>query len=263
MPASLRTSRTARRRYPVLSATLLGAILGAGVPSARAQVANTPPPAASWSGSSGNGSGDGIGPPAPPLPLVLGIFDISVATTFSARVLNTSSTMTSTFVAGRIAPVIPVSRKLFIAFPLDASVSFYQFRGDPELLGNGGGIPWDQVRTFALGAQARYKFDDHWAAVGEVNIASAGARGAPFGETISGGATFGATYRFSRELTVGAVLTMQTRLARGLFVLPVPALEWVLPFDEGRWRLSQGPSGPGRAAQRGWGSPTRRSSSFS
>jgi hypothetical protein len=183
------------------------------------------------------------------LPLVLAAFDVSGATTFPAQVLTTSSTMTSTFITGRIAPVIPVTPRLFLAFPIDGGVSFYQFQGDPQLIANGR-IPWDQVRTYALGAQGRYKFDDHWAAVAEVNIASAGARGAPFGETISGGATFGATYRFSKQLTVGLVLNMQTRLARGLFVLPLPAVEWVLPFDEGRWRLVAGSLrvGPGRAA---------------
>lgn len=243
--SALRTPLASTARCRTLLAALVGASLGSLVPSARAQVASVPPPPEARQ----DRNGESIGPPAPPLPLVLAAFDVSGATTFPAQVLTTSSTMTSTFITGRIAPVIPVTPRLFLAFPIDGGVSFYQFQGDPQLIANGR-IPWDQVRTYALGAQGRYKFDDHWAAVAEVNIASAGARGAPFGETISGGATFGATYRFSKQLTVGLVLTMQTRLARGLFVLPLPAVEWVLPFDEGRWRLVAGSlrAGPGRAA---------------
>ena len=185
----------------------------------------------------------------PPFPLVLGIFDLSGAHTFPAVVAGTSGSMGSTFVTGRLAPVIRVSSNLYLSLPLDGSVSFYDFRGDPGLLPSGG-VPWDQVRTYAVGLQGRYRIDEHWVLLGEINGASAGARGAPFGETLSIGGTVGARYQFGPELNVGLLLTVQTRLARGLFVLPVPAVEWVLPFDQGRWRLVAGGLriGPGRTA---------------
>jgi hypothetical protein len=184
-----------------------------------------------------------------PFPLLLGLFDLSGTSTFPATVAGTSAQMSSTFVIGRLAPVIRVSRKLYLAFPLDGSVSFYKFDGDPGLL-PGGGSPWDQVRTFAIGVQARYRVDERWVLLGEVNLASAGARGAPFGKTLSTGATFGAQLRLAPELMVGVLLTVQTRLALGIFVLPVPLLEWTLPMDAGRWRLVAGGLrvGPGRTA---------------
>jgi hypothetical protein len=191
-----------------------------------------------------------VGSPQP-FPLFLGIFDLSAVYTFPARVAGTSGSMASTFVTGRIAPVIKVSPKLYLSVPLDGSVSFYDFKNDPGLLPTPkGGVPWDQVRTFAIGLQGRYKVDDHWALLGEVNVASAGARGSAFDDTISVGGTFGARYQFSPELNVGLLLTVQTRLARSLFILPVPALEWILPFDQGRWRLVAGGLriGPGRTA---------------
>jgi len=147
--------------------------------------------------------------------------------------------MSSTFVTGRLAPVIRVNPDLYLSFPLDGSVSFYEFEGDPGLL-PGGGVPWDQVRSFAVAAQARYRVDEHWVLLGEINLASTGARGAPFEKTLSTGATFGAQYRFGPDLTLGLLLTVQTRLAQGLFVLPVPSVEWVLPFDQRRWRLVAG-----------------------
>ena len=189
-----------------------------------------------------------VGSPQP-FPLVLGIFDLSAVQTFPATVAGTSGTMGSTFLTGRVAPVIRVSSKLYLSVPLDGSVSFYDFRGDPGLL-PAGGVPWDQVRTFAVGLQARYRIDERWVLLGELNGASAGARGAPFGETLSIGATLGARYQFGPELNVGLLLTVQTRLARSLFILPVPTVEWVLPFDQGRWRLVAGGLriGPGRTA---------------
>jgi hypothetical protein len=184
-----------------------------------------------------------------PFPLVFGIFDLSGVHTFPADVAGTSGSMNSTFVTGRLAPVIKVSDRLYLSVPLDGSVSFYDFRGDPGLLPTGG-VPWDQVRTYALGLQARYRIDEHWVLLGEVNVASAGARGAAFDDTISVGGTFGARYQFGPELNLGLLLTVQTRLARSLFVLPVPTAEWILPFDRGRWRLVAGGLrvGPGRTA---------------
>lgn len=106
------------------------------------------------------------------------------------------------------------------------------------------------MRTFAIGIQARYRVDDRWVLLGEVNIASAGARGAPFDSTLSTGGTFGVQYRFGPDLTLGVLLTFQTRLARGPFVLPVPSIEGVLPVDNRRWRLVAGGLrvGPGRTA---------------
>src|SRR5262249_28731191 len=131
---------------------------------------------------------------------------------------------------------------------LDAALTFYRFSGDPLLL-PGGGIPWDQVRTYSIGVQMRYAFDEHWALLAGANIASAGAPGAPFGDTLSGGGALGVSYSFSRALTLGVAVTAQSKLSGGVFVLPFPIIDWVLPFDEGRWRLAAGALrvGPGRA----------------
>ena len=212
-------------------------------------------PPAAWSQAQPAPASSEALPPAvglpQPFPLVFGIFDLSGVRTFPATVAGTAGTMGSTFLTGRIAPVIRVNPRLYLSVPLDGSISFYDFHGDPGLLPTPtGGAPWDQVRTYALGLQGRYRVDDRWVLLGEVNVASAGARGAAFEDTLSVGATFGASYRFGPDLTVGVLLTVQTRLARSLFVLPVPTLEWVLPFDDRRWRLVAGGLriGPGRTA---------------
>jgi hypothetical protein len=94
-----------------------------------------------------------------PFPLLFGLFDLSAAYTFPAKVIGGAGRMSSTFLTGRLAPVIRLNPRLYLSFPLDGSVSFYQFEGDPGLL-PAGGSPWDQVRSFAVGAQARYRVDE-------------------------------------------------------------------------------------------------------
>ena len=112
------------------------------------------------------------------------------------------------------------------------------------------GVPWDQVRTYALGPPGRYRIDEHWVLLGEVNVASAGRARRRLRRHHQRRRHLRRQYRFSPELNLGVLLTVQTRLARSLFVLPVPTAEWVLPFDQGRWRLVAGGLriGPGRTA---------------
>jgi hypothetical protein len=176
-------------------------------------------------------------------------FDLAGGHSFDGEIKDTSgASIGSSSVYGRLALLVPVGRQLFLSFPLDAAVTFYRFGSDPLLL-PGGGPPWDQVRTYSFGVQARYAFDEHWTLLAGANLASAGARGASFGDTLSAGGTLGVSYSFSRQLTLGLLVTAQSRLSGGVFVLPFPILDWVLPFDEGRWRLSAGALrvGPGRA----------------
>jgi hypothetical protein len=180
-------------------------------------------------------------------------FDVASGGAFDGEVKGSSGSMSSSSVYGRLAVSFPVGERLTLSFPLDAAVTYYDFSGGDPLLVPGGGKPWDQVRAFSFGTQARYRFDDHWALIGGANIASAGARGASFADTLSGGGTLGFTYSFSRALTVGVILTAQSQLGGGLFVLPFPVIDWVLPFDNALWRLTAGVlrAGPGRAAGAG------------
>lgn len=187
-------------------------------------------------------------PPSAPRTSVT--FDVLGSHSFEGEVKDTSGTnLSSSSAYARIALLVPVGERLLLSFPVDAAVTFYQFTGDPQLL-PGGGKPWDQVRTFSIGTQLRYRFDQRWGLVAGANVASSGARGASFGDTLSGGGTLGVTYSFSRQLTLGVVLTAQSQLSGGLFVLPLPIIEVELPFGEGRWRFVAGALrvGPGRAA---------------
>jgi hypothetical protein len=176
------------------------------------------------------------------------VFNFGAGYTFPADVRGTSSRMTTTGVTGRVTFLFPLTDRLVLSFPLDAGVRVYNFTADPELVPEGG-TSWHTVRFFSIGAQIRYRFDEHWGFLAGVNGASAGVGGADFGKTLSGGGVLGLTYAFSPQLILGLALAAQSRPASGPFVLPFPILDWTLPFDQPHWKLVAGAvrAGPGDA----------------
>jgi hypothetical protein len=214
---------------------------------ALAQAAHPAPAGSGQAEKPSPGSAVAARPPEAPRTAVS--FDLAGGYSGEGEIQDTSgAAMGSTSVYGRIALLVPVGRALFLSFPLDAAVTFYRFRNDPLLLPEGG-TPWDQVRTYSIGVQMRYAIDQSWALLAGANLASSGARGSSFGDTLTGGGTLGFSYSFSRELTLGVLVTAQSQLSGGVFVIPFPILDWVLPFGGGRWRLAAGALrvGPGRA----------------
>ena len=176
-------------------------------------------------------------------------FDVAGAAAIDGQIQGASGAqMGSSSAYAQLAAMAPIGEHLRLRFVVDGATTFYRFSGDPFLV-PGGGIPWDQVRSSSIGVQATYVWERRWVLTVAGNVASAGVRGASFGDTLTGGGTVGFSYSFSSGLRVGLLLTAQSQLTGGLFVLPFPLVDWVLPFDHGRWRLSVGGVrvGPGRA----------------
>lgn len=146
----------------------------------------------------------------------------------------------SRWIAGTDADLsIPLNQALSLNFGAGVSRTFYDFGGENELPGNGD--PWGDVTYINLSAGLSVKLDQQWRAFGSFTALSAGEDGADFGDTWTFGGVGGATYSFSKDLTLGLALVVQERLEDDLFILPFPIIDWVLPFDEqGRWRLSVG-----------------------
>jgi len=176
-------------------------------------------------------------------------FDLAGATSIDGQIQGASGAqMGSSSAYAQLAAMAPIGGHLGVRLAVDGATTFYRFSGDPFLV-PGGGIPWDQVRSSSIGLQAMYVWERRWALILAGNVASAGVRGASFGDTLSGGGTVGFSYTFPSGLLLGVLVTAQSRLSGGIFALPFPLVDWVLPFDRGRWRLSAGGVrvGPGRA----------------
>ena len=176
-------------------------------------------------------------------------FDLAGGSSIDGQIQGApGAQMGSSSAYAQLAFMAPIGGHLGVRFAIDGVTTFYRFSGDPFLV-PGGGIPWDQVRSSSVGLQAMYVWERKWALILAGNVASAGVRGASFGDTLTGGGTVGFSYTFPSGLLVGVLVTAQSQLSGGLFVLPFPLVDWVLPFDQGRWRLSAGGVrvGPGRA----------------
>jgi hypothetical protein len=177
-------------------------------------------------------------------------FELAGASAIDGQIRGTSgSQMGSTGAYAQLAFMAPIGGHLGVRFAVDGATTFYRFSGGDPLLVPGGGIPWDQVRSSSVGLQAMYVWERKWALIVAGNVAAAAARGASLGDSVTEGGTVGFSYTFPSGLLLGVLVTGQSRLSGGLFVLPFPLVDWVLPFDRGRWRLSAGGVrvGPSRA----------------
>jgi len=176
-------------------------------------------------------------------------FDLAGASSIDGQIDGPSGArMGSSSAYAQLAVMAPIGGHLGVRLAVDGATTFYRFSGDP-FLAPSGGIPWDQVRSSSVGLQAMYVWERKWALILAGNVAAAGDRGAPLGDSLSAGGTVGFTFTFPSRMLVGVLVTAQSRLTGGVFVLPFPLVDWVLPFDQGRWRLSAGGVrvGPGRA----------------
>jgi hypothetical protein len=179
-------------------------------------------------------------------------FNVTGGDTLSAGIHGAGGSLSSAEVGASAGFFLPINRKVILGFGAGDGESYYHFSGPSGLLPRGGTeSPWSHVRTLTANTRIIYRYDDHWTFLAGVNGSSAGADGSRFGDTLTGGGSAGAIYKFSNDLTLGIGLTGQSRLGSSPTILPIPFVSWALPFDpQKRWRIEAGPAwnGPSRGA---------------
>ncbi|MEO1856960.1 MAG: hypothetical protein ABGY95_06295 [Rubritalea sp.] len=86
--------------------------------------------------------------------------------------------------------------------------------------------PWDNIHTTNVGAFLSWKFADNWKLFAIPNIRSSGESGAKFGDSISGGALLGASYKFSDTLTMGPGVGYIGQLEDSASIFPILVVDW-------------------------------------
>lgn len=157
-----------------------------------------------------------------------------------ADIHGVSGSFSRSWVGGRVEVSTPVNRQLTVG--LDASIgeTFYFFSGPSGLI-PGDAAPWRDVREYSIGGFAKYRIDDHWDVFANLNGSATGETDSNFNESLSVGGGVGFTYTFSKELKLGLQLQAESRQESSPFVLPVPIVDYILPWDpQERWRFEIG-----------------------
>jgi hypothetical protein len=123
---------------------------------------------------------------------------------------------------------------LFVALTASYHLHSYDFSGNGTFTGLD---PWDDVHTGNLGAFIKWSFADNWEFFGIPYVRTTGESGADFGDTITGGALLGASYKFSDTLTIGPGVGYVGQLEDSASIFPILVIDW--QFAD-QWSLTTG-----------------------
>lgn len=139
----------------------------------------------------------------------------------------------------------PLTDRASFGAHVKTGVRDYDFDGGTGL-SSAGRQPWGAARSLGLNASITYQRSEQLWLFAGVNGSTTGEDGAEFDQTLTGGGSLGAFYKFSQSLTLGLGVTVQSRLEDDPLILPFPTVNWLFSDTEsGQWRLRIGGSGRG------------------
>lgn len=183
------------------------------------------------------------GPPQLPPPIE---FRLGASHTFDGDLSDTDASVNRTALLGDLSYRLPsFNDKMVVTLSLSAGQLWYDFSGATSLA-PGTAKPWSDITLASVSVSTLYFFNEKWTGFGAVSVNYAGESGADFGESLTGGVLVGASYKFSDDLSIGALLLVKTQLEDDVLVFPIPTFKWKLPFDDDRrFTLSLGGSEAG------------------
>lgn len=117
-------------------------------------------------------------------------------------------------------------------------IADYSFGGST---GFGGLNPWSDIHTITFGAIITMNIDNRWTVFGGPIFQFARETGADWGDSFTGGALLGATYKARDNLLIGGGIAITSQIEDNARFFPILVFEW--GFAD-HWRISsRGPSG--------------------
>ena len=120
------------------------------------------------------------------------------------------------------------SRTDAVSLALSYSYDGYTFSADGD--GFAAREPWSDIHTISLSAPLRYGINNEWSTFLIPSITSTGESGADFGETVTGGALAGFSYRFGDRLTIGPGIGVFGELEDSATVIPILLINWKITY---------------------------------
>lgn len=109
-----------------------------------------------------------------------------------------------------------------IAFAVGAGRDRYDFSENPGFVNQ----PWDHVNQLRFSAPVTWAFDDRWTLFAIPTLRFYGESGADSGDSATGGALGGASYRVNDRLTIGPGIGVFSQLEDNVNVFPILIVNW-------------------------------------
>lgn len=121
-----------------------------------------------------------------------------------------------------------VSDKSMLILRGSARFSFYEFDNAAGVIPSLPAVaePFDDAYALTFSPLLSVNADEDWRWFVGGRVRSAGEPDADFGDTLIGGGVAGASYRVNDNLRLGLAVNVNSRLEGGVWVFPIPIIEW-------------------------------------
>ena len=109
-----------------------------------------------------------------------------------------------------------------ISFSVGAGSDRYDFSGDLGFVEK----PWDRINQLRFSLPVTWAFDEQWTLLAIPTLRFYGESGASFGDSATGGALAGVSYRFSDSLTIGPGLGVLSQIEDSVSIFPILIVDW-------------------------------------
>ncbi|MSR41485.1 MAG: hypothetical protein EXS10_06240 [Phycisphaerales bacterium] len=114
--------------------------------------------------------------------------------------------------------------KLGVSF--NYSGTWYNFDGASPLDPAPGDAPWGAVTSLLISPTLNVKCDSHWNAFARVFAGFSGENSADVWDSTTGGGAIGASYSFSKDLTLGLGVLGASQIEDNVLVIPLLIVDW-------------------------------------
>jgi hypothetical protein len=122
---------------------------------------------------------------------------------------------------------IPIYRDDDIFVSLSASYQLHSYSFSDGPVGSfAGRQPWNDISTAKISSYMTWNFAERWEFFGNPSIRSSGENGANFADTLTVGALFGLSYKFSDNLTIGPGAGVIGELEDTPNIFPILIIDW-------------------------------------
>lgn len=153
--------------------------------------------------------------------------------TFEAKLKDGPGKSSVSRAAASFGVGIPIAEQSTLDFDVSNELSWYDWKDATGFVA-GKTEPVRETYDTTLSARFSSRLNDQWIGFIGGDINSSAEWGADFGDSLTYGGMIGATYLVNESFSIGAALSVRSRLEEDVRVIPVPVFDWKI---DQQWRL--------------------------